>query len=150
MAPWRELPASLDPQSRRLVTQLRTLKDRGGLSLSALERRTHYSRSSWERYLNGKKLPPADAVEQLAQVAGGDVHRLLALHSLAEESWVRGRPRTAAPAPEPGEAAAAPGALEGGTGRVGTGGETRAEAVGAVGRPRAHLPIRQALTITPC
>ncbi|RFU83771.1 peptidoglycan-binding protein [Streptomyces triticagri] len=105
MAPWKALPASLDPHGRHLVAQLRALKDRSGLSLSAIERRTTYSRSSWERYLNGKKFPPADAVKELAQIAQGDVPRLLAMHSLAEEAWARRR-ETATQAPSGGGTAA--------------------------------------------
>ncbi|WP_256090352.1 helix-turn-helix domain-containing protein, partial [Actinacidiphila rubida] len=44
------------------MLELRVLTDRTGLSLSALAHRTPYSKSSWERYLNGKALPPQHAV----------------------------------------------------------------------------------------
>ncbi|WFB08951.1 peptidoglycan-binding protein [Streptomyces sp. LX-29] len=91
MSRWKELPERLDPRVRQLVVQLRRLKDRGGLSLSSLATRTGYSRSSWERYLNGKALPPRDAVEGLARAAGADPTRLLVLHELAEEAWGRDR-----------------------------------------------------------
>ncbi|TVL90118.1 peptidoglycan-binding protein [Streptomyces sp. SAJ15] len=90
MSRWKELPERLDSRVRQLVVQLRRLKDRGGLSLSSLATRTGYSRSSWERYLNGKALPPRDAVEGLARAAGADPTRLLVLHELAEEAWGRG------------------------------------------------------------
>ncbi|MDB1087084.1 peptidoglycan-binding protein [Streptomyces sp. ACA25] len=83
MASWKELPGALGPQERRLVVQLRTLKDHSGLSLAALGRRTGYSSSSWERYLNGKKLAPAPAVRELAALGGVDPERLLALQALA-------------------------------------------------------------------
>lgn len=67
--------------------QLRRLKDRSGLSLDALAVRTGHSRSSWDRYLNGKALPPRHAVEELARIAGADQVRLLVLHEVAEEAW---------------------------------------------------------------
>lgn len=87
MPRWKELPVSLDERVRQLVVQLRRFKDRSGLSLAALAAKTSYSRSSWERYLNGKQLPPADAVEQLALVCGADPVRLLVLHEVAADAW---------------------------------------------------------------
>ncbi|MGQ4732744.1 peptidoglycan-binding protein [Streptomyces sp. Ju416(a)] len=66
---------------------MRELKDRSGLSLAALANRTSYSKSSWERYLNGKSLPPAEAVRELAGLCGADANQLLALHSLAADEW---------------------------------------------------------------
>ncbi|MHA7957527.1 helix-turn-helix domain-containing protein [Streptomyces sp. L500] len=87
MSRWKELPASLDQRVRQLVVQLRRLKDRSGLSLAALAAKTSYSSSSWERYLNGRQLPPRDAVEELARVCGADVTRLLVLHEVAAEAW---------------------------------------------------------------
>ncbi|GGP60439.1 helix-turn-helix domain-containing protein [Streptomyces abikoensis] len=71
----------------RLAAGLRELKDRTGLSLAALGERTPYSKSSWERYLNGKKLPPRQAVDALCRLAGEPAERLLALWELAEQSW---------------------------------------------------------------
>jgi hypothetical protein len=68
----------------QLVVQMRRLKDHGGLSLSALASKTTFSKSSWDRYLNGRTLPPRSAVEELARVCGGDPERLLALHEVAE------------------------------------------------------------------
>ncbi|MGI5339601.1 helix-turn-helix domain-containing protein [Streptomyces sp. CA-181903] len=87
MPRWKELPASLDQRVSQFVVQLRRLKDRSGLSLAALAAKTSYSRSSWERYLNGRQLPPRDAVEELARVCGADAARLLVLHEIAEEAW---------------------------------------------------------------
>ncbi|MGW9176776.1 helix-turn-helix domain-containing protein [Streptomyces decoyicus] len=92
MSRWKGLPASLDHRVRHLVVQLRRLKDHSGLSLAALAARTSYSKSSWERYLNGKKLPPRAAVEALARVCEADVPRLLALHEVAEQAWNAERP----------------------------------------------------------
>ncbi|MFC7468166.1 helix-turn-helix domain-containing protein [Actinomadura keratinilytica] len=110
MAPWKVLPEHLDPQAGRLVDRLRRLKDATGLSFTALAARTSYSRSSWERYLNGRKLP-ADAVTELAALAGADPDRMLALHALAAQTWPGPQPKdTAVPgtsgaAPEPEEPA---------------------------------------------
>lgn len=87
MPRWKELPASLDERVRQLVVQLRRLKDRSGLSLASLAVKTSYSRSSWERYFNGKQLPPRDAVEELARVCGTDPTRLLVLHEVAADAW---------------------------------------------------------------
>ncbi|MFF9673393.1 MULTISPECIES: helix-turn-helix domain-containing protein [Streptomyces] len=87
MARWKELPDMHDQRVRQLFVQLRRLKDRSGMSLTSLAAKTGYSRSSWERYLNGKALPPRQAVEELARATGADPARLLALHEVAEEVW---------------------------------------------------------------
>ncbi|MFF1488804.1 peptidoglycan-binding protein [Streptomyces sp. NPDC058319] len=87
MPRWTELPDSLEQRVRQLVVQMRRLKDHSGLSLASLAAKTDYSRSSWERYLNGKVLAPRRAVEQLARVTGAEPTRLLVLHELAEQAW---------------------------------------------------------------
>jgi transcriptional regulator with XRE-family HTH domain len=87
MSRWKGLPAELDPRVRQLVVRLRRLKDHGDLSMHRLATKTGYSQKSWERYLNGRSLPPREAVEALAQVAGEDPTRLLVLHELAAEAW---------------------------------------------------------------
>ncbi|MYR94380.1 MULTISPECIES: peptidoglycan-binding protein [unclassified Streptomyces] len=79
----RELPESLSGSAAELVVELRTVKSRSGLTLVALERKTAYSKSSWERYLNGRTLPSADAVRALCTVAGCDPAPLLALREEA-------------------------------------------------------------------
>ncbi|WP_344319385.1 peptidoglycan-binding protein [Streptomyces yatensis] len=84
---WRALPPSLDSNGRRFVGQLRLLKDRSGLSLVSLQTKTPFSGSSWERYLNGKVLPPEAAVEALARIAGEDAGPLLELRDAAERTW---------------------------------------------------------------
>ncbi|WP_432141476.1 helix-turn-helix domain-containing protein [Streptomyces sp. bgisy084] len=95
-------------ESSRLAAGLRELRARTGLSLAALAARTPYSKSSWERYLNGKKLPPRDAVEALCRLAGEPSGRLVALWELADAAWSgRGRTGTVrAQAREAGSAAA--------------------------------------------
>ncbi|MFJ4918846.1 peptidoglycan-binding protein [Streptomyces sp. NPDC088725] len=84
---WKELRGSLDPTGRQLVVRLRRLKDHSGLSLTSLQAKTPFSVSSWERYLNGKALPPAAAVEALTQLADADPAPILALRDAAEQTW---------------------------------------------------------------
>ncbi|MEV1077023.1 DUF2690 domain-containing protein [Streptomyces sp. NPDC050211] len=94
---------SPSPERARLTAALRELKARTGLSLAGLEDRTPYSKSSWERYLNGKTMPPRQAVQALCQLAGEPEGRPLALWEIAEAEW-RGRAREAGarvPAPAP-------------------------------------------------
>lgn len=87
----------------RLVVELRELRARAGLSLAALAERTPYSKSSWERYLNGKSLPPRQAVRELCRLADEPDGRLLVLWEIAESHW-SGRaaaPASASPTDEP-------------------------------------------------
>ncbi|MFI9214079.1 helix-turn-helix domain-containing protein [Streptomyces sp. NPDC053253] len=90
-APWAELTA-----------EMRRIKCATELSYGKLAQRTHYSRSSWERFLNQKQLPTRIAVEQFAAASGQDPRPLLMRleHSLAHESAARAT--TGAPAPVPG------------------------------------------------
>ncbi|MFJ8546697.1 peptidoglycan-binding protein [Streptomyces sp. NPDC093586] len=107
MSRWKELPAELDPRVHRLVVRLRHLKDHAGLSTRQLAAKTGYSAKSWERYLNGRSLPPREAVETMARITGAEPARLLALHEVAAECWAR--TRGAVPAePETTGAEAAP------------------------------------------
>ncbi|MEV7369066.1 peptidoglycan-binding protein [Streptomyces sp. NPDC091299] len=97
---WRELPETLDPNGRRLVQELRRLKDHSGLTLQMLQAKTPFSGSSWERYLNGKTLPPAAAVEALAGLTDADASPLQALqHAAQESSAARERPHRDRAAP---------------------------------------------------
>ncbi|WP_306320436.1 MULTISPECIES: XRE family transcriptional regulator [unclassified Streptomyces] len=82
----------------RLVEALREARADTGLSLAALAAKTPYSKSSWERYLNGKTLPPRQAVEELCALAGRPPRRALALWELADGAWSG---RAAAPRPRP-------------------------------------------------
>ncbi|MFC9117098.1 MULTISPECIES: helix-turn-helix domain-containing protein [Streptomyces] len=82
----------------RLTTELRELRARTGLSLAALARSTAYSKSTWERYVNGKALPPRHAVRELCRTADEPDARLLALWELAQAEW-NGRAAVVAPAP---------------------------------------------------
>ncbi|MET9557401.1 peptidoglycan-binding protein [Streptomyces sp. NPDC006645] len=95
MSRWKELPTELHPDIRQLIVRLRRLKDHGELSTRQLAAKTGYSTRSWERYLNGRSLPPREAVETMARIGGDDPTRLLVLHEIASERWA------AAPDPTP-------------------------------------------------
>ncbi|NGO45916.1 peptidoglycan-binding protein [Streptomyces ureilyticus] len=91
MSRWKELPAELHPHVRQLIVRLRRLKDRSELSTRQLAAKTGYSAKSWQRYLNGRSLPPREAVEAMARVAGDDPPRLLVMHEIAAQRWAEGR-----------------------------------------------------------
>jgi hypothetical protein len=84
---WRPLPDSLPAEVAYLVSLLRDFKDRSGLSLAALAEHTNISKSSWDRYLNGRTLPPRHAVQALAQLVGEPTRRPLALWERARTAW---------------------------------------------------------------
>jgi transcriptional regulator with XRE-family HTH domain len=92
------------PECAALAEALRGVRARTGLSLAALAERTAYSKSSWERYLNGKTPVPRQAVEALCATAGEPPGRLLALWELADAEW-SGRARLSRPAPQPSSVA---------------------------------------------
>ncbi|WP_432141477.1 helix-turn-helix domain-containing protein [Streptomyces sp. bgisy084] len=89
MPRWKALPEELDPQVREFAGQLRRLVDRSGLSVAALADATGYSKTSWERYLNGRLLPPQRAVVALAEATGANPAHLTTLWELAERAWSR-------------------------------------------------------------
>nr|WP_255305806.1 helix-turn-helix transcriptional regulator [Streptomyces sp. Wb2n-11] len=67
------------------------MKDRSELSTRQLAAKSGYSARSWQRYLNGRSLPPRKAVEAMARICGDDPIRLLVLHEIAAERWADGR-----------------------------------------------------------
>ncbi|WP_314171717.1 DUF2690 domain-containing protein [Streptomyces winkii] len=89
MPRWRPLPEELDPQIREFTSQLRRLVDRSGLSVATIADRTGYSKSSWERYLGGRLLPPRGAAHALGEVTGIDIRHLETMWELAERAWSR-------------------------------------------------------------
>ncbi|GEC07935.1 hypothetical protein SSP24_55900 [Streptomyces spinoverrucosus] len=93
MPRWKALPDELDPQIKEFADQLRRLVDRSGLSISALSDRTGYSKTSWERYLNGRLLAPKGAVVALAEVTGTNPIHLTTMWELAERAWSRSEMR---------------------------------------------------------
>ncbi|WP_406441723.1 peptidoglycan-binding protein [Streptomyces sp. NBC_00631] len=108
MPRWRALPESTDPRVRRLVVELRRLKDHSGLSMVALASRTEFSKSSWERYLNGKVVPPRHAVEAMADACGGDRIGLAALWEVATSATAPGPTPPAPHEPRPSKEAQEP------------------------------------------
>ena len=97
---WSPLPSGLNAAARRLVGELRTLKDEHGLSLAQLSAATHYSRASWERWLNGKRLITPEALAAVATRFGADpvlLARLLREASLGEPAGDEGGAGPAGP-----------------------------------------------------
>lgn len=93
MARWKTLPEELDPEIGEFTRQMRRLVDEAGLSVAALADRTGYSRTSWERYLNGRLLAPEGAVVALAEVTGTSPVHLTTMGELAERAWSRAESR---------------------------------------------------------
>ncbi|SBT91911.1 Helix-turn-helix domain-containing protein [Streptomyces sp. DI166] len=93
MPRWRDLPEELDPQVREFASQLRRLVDRSGLSIAAVADRTGYSKTSWERYLNGRLLAPKGAIVALSEVTGTNPVHLTTMWELAERAWSRSEMR---------------------------------------------------------
>ncbi|MEV6259685.1 helix-turn-helix domain-containing protein [Streptomyces sp. NPDC051784] len=77
--------------------QLREHKDRKGLSISALAARTGFGKTSWDRYLNGRAVPPEGAVEALALACNTDAVPLLELRQLAVSASAEDEPSSAGP-----------------------------------------------------
>ncbi|MFD7285042.1 helix-turn-helix domain-containing protein [Streptomyces sp. NPDC059863] len=89
-APERAMKSAVEKRAAecdRLAGELSALRARTGLSLVALAGRTPYSKSSWQRYLNGTKPLPRQAVVALCALAGEPPGRLLALWELADVAW---------------------------------------------------------------
>ncbi|KJS62464.1 DUF2690 domain-containing protein [Streptomyces rubellomurinus] len=82
---WKKLPEELSEPARALVDGLRAVKDSTGLSLSELAARTHYSRASWERWLNGKRIITEQALEALVGAVDCDAAALRELWRRAAE-----------------------------------------------------------------
>ncbi|MGW5277696.1 XRE family transcriptional regulator [Streptomyces sp. NPDC004044] len=93
MPRWKALPDELDPQVREFAGQLRRLIDRSGLSIAAVADRTGYSKTSWERYLNGRLLAPKGAIVALAEATDTDQMHLTTMWELAERAWSRAEMR---------------------------------------------------------
>ncbi|MFE2058016.1 peptidoglycan-binding protein [Streptomyces sp. NPDC059446] len=100
MSRWKELPAGLHPHVIRLIVRLRRLKDHSELSTRQLAAQTGYSTKSWQRYLNGRSLPPREAVEAMARLDGDDPARLLVMHEIATQLWAEGKTVSTADTPE--------------------------------------------------
>ncbi|MEV5481101.1 MULTISPECIES: helix-turn-helix domain-containing protein [Streptomyces] len=154
MPRWKALPEELDPQVREFTGQLRRLIDRNGLSVAAVADSTGFSKTSWERYLNGRLLPPLRAVLALAEQTGAHPSHLTTLWELAERAWSRAemrqdvtmeairvaQARAALGELDPEPAAAAPPATGARSGKSGKSG--KAEKGGSAGEP-GPAPLSQ-------
>ncbi|WP_409464977.1 helix-turn-helix domain-containing protein [Amycolatopsis sp. GA6-003] len=85
--------AKRSPAFERLAAELRRVKQAAGLSYAELQSRTPYSRSSLERYINGKALPPKEAVRAIAEACGSDPRRLAELWDQADQARAAGTRR---------------------------------------------------------
>jgi len=74
---------AVDGAHERLVVELRRVKQASGLSYARLQAHTPYSRSSLERYINGKLFPTRQAVSEIAQACGADPEELLKIWEVA-------------------------------------------------------------------
>ncbi|WP_190156448.1 helix-turn-helix domain-containing protein [Streptomyces litmocidini] len=120
-----------------LAGELLALKKASGSSFVQLSEKTHYAKSSWERWVNGKQFPPRDAVERLARLCGTDPAPLLAL-------WAEEDARRAAPEPVTGAEPVA--GTEPGEG-AGSGAGAEAEAGPSSARRRRTLWASLALAV---
>lgn len=93
MPRWKALPDELDPQIREFTSQLRRLVDRSELSVASVADATGYSKTSWERYLNGRLLAPKGAIVALAEVTRTNPVHLTTMWELAERAWSRSEMR---------------------------------------------------------
>lgn len=93
MPRWKALPDELDPQIKEFTSQLRRVVDRSDLSIASVSDRTGYSKTSWERYLNGRLLAPKGAIVALAEVTGTNPMHLTTMWELAERAWSRSEMR---------------------------------------------------------
>ncbi|MEW1548114.1 helix-turn-helix domain-containing protein [Streptomyces tsukubensis] len=89
MPQWKALPEGLDPDIRELTERLRRIVDGSGLDMAGLSVATGFGVTSWERYLDGRILPPQRAVAALAERTGTGIHELTSLRSRAERAWHR-------------------------------------------------------------
>ncbi|MBY8882563.1 helix-turn-helix domain-containing protein [Actinacidiphila acidipaludis] len=79
MGRWQPLRGDLPAEVARLVRELRQYVDRCEMNTTSLAAKTGYSRSSWLRYLNGRRLPPWPAAAALGRLAQADAEHLRVL-----------------------------------------------------------------------
>ncbi|MEI7031238.1 helix-turn-helix domain-containing protein [Streptomyces pratensis] len=126
-----------------LSEELRRLRKLNGLTLAALAKRTNYSKSSWERYLNGKVIPPESAVLTFSRTVGVHPEALLVLRDAAERAERGAQPaESAAPGPR-ADAAAGPR-----SDAAGGGGSAAHEGESGQGTPADRVQEAAAGTVT--
>ncbi|MFB7083839.1 DUF2690 domain-containing protein [Streptomyces sp. NPDC056296] len=157
MPRWKALPDELDPQIREFTSQLRRLVDRSELSIASVADATGYSKTSWERYLNGRLLAPKGAIVALAEVTRTNPVHLTTMWELAERAWSRSEMRhdMTMEAIRISQARAAlgelgtPAAKSGNGGRNGKGSRTGRHGGGATATPGIAGPAGVAPTFPP-
>ncbi|MFH9576051.1 DUF2690 domain-containing protein [Streptomyces sp. NPDC017454] len=157
MPRWKALPDELDPQIKEFTSQLRRLVDRSELSVASVADATGYSKTSWERYLNGRLLAPKGAILALAEVTGTNPMHLTTMWELAERAWSRSEMRhdMTMEAIRISQARAAlgelgaPAAKSGSGGRSGRGSRTGRHGGGATVTPGIAGPAGVAPTLPP-
>ncbi|MGV9251131.1 DUF2690 domain-containing protein [Streptomyces sp. NPDC003697] len=87
MGRWQPLRGDLPAEVARLVRELRQYVDRCEMNTMTVATKTGYSRSSWLRYLNGRRLPPWAAVAELGRLAQADAEPLRVLWESAAHAW---------------------------------------------------------------
>ncbi|MFF4964515.1 helix-turn-helix domain-containing protein [Streptomyces sp. NPDC001037] len=92
----RPLPPALPEAYAHLINGMRELKDRSGLTLAELADLTTISKSSWERYLNGKQFPPRHAVDALCLTVRSPDADIMERWVRAEAVWSGREPGLAA------------------------------------------------------
>ncbi|MES4887426.1 DUF2690 domain-containing protein [Streptomyces sp. NPDC096012] len=92
MGRWQPLGGDLPAEVARLVRELRQYVDRCEMNTMTVAAKTGYSRSSWLRYLNGRRLPPWAAVAELGRLAQADAEPLRVLWESAAHAWTEERP----------------------------------------------------------
>jgi tetratricopeptide (TPR) repeat protein len=101
---WSPLPEELGGAQRRLVSELRSLKDANQLTVRQIGRMTHYSHASWERWLNGKRPITWQALDSLVTALDVQAAPLRELFDAAAASGAPGpaHPGGRTPADLPG------------------------------------------------
>ncbi|WP_078843157.1 XRE family transcriptional regulator [Streptomyces albus] len=141
MPRWKVLPEELDPQIREFTGQLRRIVELSGLGVGSVADRTGYSKTSWDRYLNGRLLPPLGAVVALAEVTGYAIGPLTAQWERAEAAWARaeaGQEPATEPPPDPAPGRTASGHAPPGPGPEDAPPGRSTPGRGTPGRPAGH------------
>ncbi|MFI2608703.1 DUF2690 domain-containing protein [Kitasatospora sp. NPDC018619] len=138
---WKPLPEELSEPARRLAEELRAVKDTAGLSLSELAARTHYSRASWERWLNGKRVVTEQALDALVGAVPCDGAALRALWRQAVEQPAVERAAVEQPAVERAAVEPTAGAEQAGGARADGEPVVAGPAVGAPAAEEGPAPV---------
>ncbi|MEE4418024.1 helix-turn-helix domain-containing protein [Streptomyces bugieae] len=129
MGRWQPLRDDLPAEVARLVRELRQYVDRCEMTTATVAAKTGYSRSSWLRYLNGRRMPPWSPVSGLGRLAQADAEYLRVLwESAAHAGKEEGPAGESGPPPVPRDPAERPQGSDTPTGRPPGAGEQAAGA----------------------